>query len=152
MDQLKTVRGQELTHPLQYSREQTDTIQKEKVMHSKFKGTAGVTGESVKSEEIQVSCKINTLFSSMNVLVFRYHMDLSPFICHQYCLLKMAVCTVKISVFKKHHFDLCFKCTTCSLYIRKKIRLKKCAFCFEQKHERPPCSLYLFVLAFPYLS
>lgn len=77
MDQLKTVRGQELTHPLQYNREQTDTIQKEKVMHSKFKGTAGVTGESVKSEEIQVSCKINTLFSSMNVLVFRYHMDLS---------------------------------------------------------------------------
>ncbi|XP_019468399.1 T-complex protein 10A homolog 2 isoform X2 [Meleagris gallopavo] len=49
MDQLKTVRDQELTHPLQYNREQTDTK-----VHSKFKGTARVTGESVKSEEIQM--------------------------------------------------------------------------------------------------
>lgn len=79
MDQLKTVRGQELTHPLQYNREQTDSQ-----VHSKFKGTARVTGESVKSEEIQVSCKINMLFSSVNIPVFRYHMDLSPFICTAY--------------------------------------------------------------------
>ncbi|XP_031470068.1 T-complex protein 10A homolog 2 isoform X2 [Phasianus colchicus] len=43
MDQLKAVRGQ------QYNREQTDTK-----VHSKFKGTARVIGESVKSEEIQI--------------------------------------------------------------------------------------------------
>ncbi|XP_021245995.1 uncharacterized protein LOC110395657 isoform X2 [Numida meleagris] len=54
MDQVKTVRSQEPTHPLQYTREQTDTLRKENVMHSKFKGTAIVTGESVKSEEIQI--------------------------------------------------------------------------------------------------
>ncbi|NXJ13924.1 CENPJ protein, partial [Odontophorus gujanensis] len=54
MDHLKIVRSQELTQPLEYDREQTDTLQKEKVMHSKFKGTARITGERVKSEEIQI--------------------------------------------------------------------------------------------------
>ncbi|NXI69978.1 CENPJ protein, partial [Anseranas semipalmata] len=54
MDQLKTVGSQDLTHPLEYNREQIHTLQKEKVIHSKFKGTARVTGESVKSEEIQI--------------------------------------------------------------------------------------------------
>ncbi|XP_065592570.1 LOW QUALITY PROTEIN: uncharacterized protein LOC136048717 [Cyrtonyx montezumae] len=54
VDHLKTVRSQELTQPLECDREQTDTLQKEKVMHSKFKGTARITGERVKSEEIQI--------------------------------------------------------------------------------------------------
>ncbi|NXL90575.1 CENPJ protein, partial [Alectura lathami] len=54
MDKLKTVRSQELPHPLEYSREGIHTLRKEKVMHSKFKGKARVTGESVKSEEIQI--------------------------------------------------------------------------------------------------
>ncbi|KAF1463839.1 Centromere protein J, partial [Spheniscus demersus] len=54
MDQLKTVRSQELTHPLEYNKDQIHPLQKEKIAHSKFKGTARVTGENVKSEEIQV--------------------------------------------------------------------------------------------------
>uniref|UniRef100_A0A8C2SUF4 Uncharacterized LOC107311474 n=1 Tax=Coturnix japonica TaxID=93934 RepID=A0A8C2SUF4_COTJA len=54
VDQLKTVRGQELVHPLQYNGDQTDPLQKEEVMHSKLKGTPRVTGGSVKSEEIQI--------------------------------------------------------------------------------------------------
>ncbi|NXV88769.1 CENPJ protein, partial [Calonectris borealis] len=54
MDQLKTVRSQELTHPLEYNRDQIHPLQKEKIAHSKFKGTARVTGENVKSEEIQI--------------------------------------------------------------------------------------------------
>ncbi|NWX52622.1 CENPJ protein, partial [Steatornis caripensis] len=54
MDQLKTVRSQELTHPLEYDRDQIHSLQKGKIAHSKFKGTAGVTGENVKSEEIQI--------------------------------------------------------------------------------------------------
>ncbi|KFQ79588.1 hypothetical protein N335_03124, partial [Phaethon lepturus] len=54
MDQLKTVRSQELTHPLEYNRDQIHPLQKEKVAHSKFKGTARVTAENVKSQEIQV--------------------------------------------------------------------------------------------------
>ncbi|NXK03774.1 CENPJ protein, partial [Herpetotheres cachinnans] len=54
MDQLKTVRSQELTHPLEYGRDQMPPLQNEKNAHSKFKGTATVTGENVKSEEIQV--------------------------------------------------------------------------------------------------
>ncbi|KFP53076.1 hypothetical protein N323_06844, partial [Cathartes aura] len=54
MDQLKTVGSQELTHPLEYSRDQIHPLQKVKIAHSKFKGTARVTGENVKSEEIQV--------------------------------------------------------------------------------------------------
>ncbi|NXJ45469.1 CENPJ protein, partial [Spizaetus tyrannus] len=53
-DQLKTVRSQELTHPLEYNRDQIHPLQKEKITHSKFKGTARVTGENVKSEEIQI--------------------------------------------------------------------------------------------------
>ncbi|NXW19584.1 CENPJ protein, partial [Circaetus pectoralis] len=53
-DQLKTVRSQDLTHPLEYNRDQIHPLQKEKIAHSKFKGTARVTGENVKSEEIQV--------------------------------------------------------------------------------------------------
>lgn len=56
MDQLKTVRSQELTHPSEYNKDQIHPLQKEKIAHSKFKGTARVTGENVKSEEIQVSC------------------------------------------------------------------------------------------------
>ncbi|NWS69996.1 CENPJ protein, partial [Crotophaga sulcirostris] len=55
MDQLKTVRRQELTHPLEDNRDQIHPLEKEKVAHSKFKGTrARVTGENVKSEEIQI--------------------------------------------------------------------------------------------------
>ncbi|PKU41537.1 centromere protein j-like [Limosa lapponica baueri] len=54
MDQLKTVRSQELTHPLEHYRDQIHPLQKEKIAHSKFKGTARVTGENVKAEEIQI--------------------------------------------------------------------------------------------------
>ncbi|NXQ88154.1 CENPJ protein, partial [Nyctibius grandis] len=54
MDQLKTVRSQELTHPLEYNRDQIHPLQKENIAHSKFKGTARGTGENVKSEEIQI--------------------------------------------------------------------------------------------------
>ncbi|XP_042652057.1 uncharacterized protein LOC116962626 [Tyto alba] len=54
MDQLKTVRSQEVTHPLEYNRDQIHPLQKEKIDHSKFKGTARVTGEKVKSEELQI--------------------------------------------------------------------------------------------------
>ncbi|XP_054053193.1 centromere protein J-like isoform X1 [Rissa tridactyla] len=54
MDQLKTVRSQELTHPLECNRDKIHPLQKEKIAHSKFKGTARVTGENVKSEEIQI--------------------------------------------------------------------------------------------------
>ncbi|NXW40687.1 CENPJ protein, partial [Nyctiprogne leucopyga] len=54
MDQLKIVRSQELTHPLECNRDQIHPLQKEKLAHSKFKGTARVTGENVKSEEIQI--------------------------------------------------------------------------------------------------
>nr|XP_009683715.1 PREDICTED: centromere protein J-like isoform X6 [Struthio camelus australis] len=53
MDEFETIGNQELIHPLEYSREQIQTLQKEKVEHSKFKGRARVTGENVKSEEIQ---------------------------------------------------------------------------------------------------
>ncbi|KFV42025.1 hypothetical protein N328_10947, partial [Gavia stellata] len=54
MDQLKTIRSQGLTHPLENNRDEIHPLQKEKITHSKFKGTARVTGENVKSEEIQV--------------------------------------------------------------------------------------------------
>ncbi|XP_054676190.1 uncharacterized protein LOC129204357 isoform X2 [Grus americana] len=54
MGQLKTVRSQELTHPLEYNRDQIHPLQKEKIAHSKFKGTSRVTGENVKSQEIQI--------------------------------------------------------------------------------------------------
>ncbi|XP_051471242.1 centromere protein J-like [Apus apus] len=54
MDQLKTDRSQELTHPLEYNRDQIYSQQKEKIAQSKFKGTARVTGENVKAEEIQI--------------------------------------------------------------------------------------------------
>lgn len=56
IDQLETVRRQEWTHPLEYSRDQAHPLQKEKIAQSKFKGAAAVTGERVKSEEMQVSC------------------------------------------------------------------------------------------------
>ncbi|NWR58580.1 CENPJ protein, partial [Bucorvus abyssinicus] len=54
MDQLKTVRSQELTHTVEYNRDQIHPLQKEKNAHSRFKGTARVTGDNVKSEEIQI--------------------------------------------------------------------------------------------------
>ncbi|NXT47720.1 CENPJ protein, partial [Pluvianellus socialis] len=54
MDQLKTVRSLELTHPLEYNRDQIHPVQEEKIAYSKFKGTARVPGENVKSEEIQI--------------------------------------------------------------------------------------------------
>ncbi|XP_068795282.1 centromere protein J isoform X3 [Struthio camelus] len=54
MDEFETIGNQELIHPLEYSREQIQTLQKEKAEHSKFKGRARVTGENVKSEEIQM--------------------------------------------------------------------------------------------------
>ncbi|KAM9563200.1 uncharacterized protein ACIB01_006061 [Guaruba guarouba] len=54
MDKLNTVRSQELTHPLEYNRDQIRPSQKENIAHSKFKGAARVTEENAKSEEIQV--------------------------------------------------------------------------------------------------
>ncbi|NXL44641.1 CENPJ protein, partial [Podilymbus podiceps] len=54
MDQLKTVRSQDLTHPLEYNTGQIHPLRKEKIAPSKFKGTARATGEKEKSEEIQV--------------------------------------------------------------------------------------------------
>ncbi|NXW84389.1 CENPJ protein, partial [Alopecoenas beccarii] len=54
MDQLKTFRSQELTHPLENKRDQIHILQKEKVAHSKFKGTARITGKNVKSQELQI--------------------------------------------------------------------------------------------------
>ncbi|NWT89402.1 CENPJ protein, partial [Lanius ludovicianus] len=54
IDQLETVRRQELTHPLEYSRNQAHPLQKEKNAQSKFKGAARVTGEHDKSEEMQI--------------------------------------------------------------------------------------------------
>ncbi|XP_009889776.1 PREDICTED: putative t-complex protein 10A homolog 2 [Charadrius vociferus] len=54
MDKLKTVRSQELTHPLEYNRDEIYPLQEEKNAHSKFKGTARVTEENMKSEEIQI--------------------------------------------------------------------------------------------------
>ncbi|NWW11513.1 CENPJ protein, partial [Oreocharis arfaki] len=54
IDQLETVGRQKLTHPLEYSRDQAHPLQKEKIAQSKFKGAARVTGEHMKSEEMQV--------------------------------------------------------------------------------------------------
>ncbi|NWS12234.1 CENPJ protein, partial [Pachyramphus minor] len=54
IDQPKTVRSQELTHTLEYNRDQTHPLQKEKIAQSKFRRTARVTEENVKSEEIQI--------------------------------------------------------------------------------------------------
>ncbi|NWQ73147.1 CENPJ protein, partial [Columbina picui] len=54
MDQLKTFRSQELTHPLENKRDQIHTLQKEKIAHDKFKGRTRVTGENVKSKELQI--------------------------------------------------------------------------------------------------
>ncbi|NXO07408.1 CENPJ protein, partial [Oriolus oriolus] len=54
IDQLETVRSQELTHPLEYSRDQAHPLQQEKIVQRKFKGAARVTGEYVKSEEMQI--------------------------------------------------------------------------------------------------
>ncbi|XP_039235499.1 centromere protein J-like [Pipra filicauda] len=54
IDQPKTVRSQELTHTLEHNRDQTHPLQKEKIAQSKFRRTARVTEENVKSEEIQV--------------------------------------------------------------------------------------------------
>ncbi|XP_064365407.1 LOW QUALITY PROTEIN: centromere protein J-like [Dromaius novaehollandiae] len=53
-DECETIGNQELTHPLEYSKEQIQTLQKEKGERSKFKGRSRVTGENVKSEEIQI--------------------------------------------------------------------------------------------------
>ncbi|KGL76902.1 hypothetical protein N309_00352, partial [Tinamus guttatus] len=54
MDDCETIGNQKPTHPLEYSRQQIQTLQKEKVEHRKFKGRPRMSGESVKSEEIQV--------------------------------------------------------------------------------------------------
>ncbi|NXC66509.1 CENPJ protein, partial [Anhinga anhinga] len=54
MDQLKTARSQELSHPLECNRDQIHPLQKVKIAHSKFKGAASVTTENVKSEELQI--------------------------------------------------------------------------------------------------
>ncbi|NXM74130.1 CENPJ protein, partial [Serilophus lunatus] len=54
IDQIETVRSQELTHPLEYASDQTHPLQKEKIAQSKFRGIPRVTGENVKSEEIQI--------------------------------------------------------------------------------------------------
>ncbi|XP_053918306.1 centromere protein J-like [Cuculus canorus] len=54
MDQLKIVRSQELTCPLEYNKDKIHPLEKEKIAHSKFKGTPRAIGENVKSEEIQI--------------------------------------------------------------------------------------------------
>ncbi|NXK89449.1 CENPJ protein, partial [Formicarius rufipectus] len=54
LDQLKSVSSQKLTHPLECRKDQTHSLQKEKIAHSNFRGTTRVTGEDVKSEEIQI--------------------------------------------------------------------------------------------------
>ncbi|NWS95681.1 CENPJ protein, partial [Mionectes macconnelli] len=54
IDQPKTVRSQELTHTLEYNRDQTHPLQKEKIAQSKFGRTARITEENVKSAEIQI--------------------------------------------------------------------------------------------------
>ncbi|NWV79857.1 CENPJ protein, partial [Dasyornis broadbenti] len=54
INQLETVRSQELTHPSEYNRDQAHPLQKEKIAQSKFKGTARVTGQNRKSEEMQI--------------------------------------------------------------------------------------------------
>ncbi|NXC06517.1 CENPJ protein, partial [Orthonyx spaldingii] len=54
IDQLETVRSQELTHPLEYNRDQAHPLQKEKIARSNLKGTARATGEHVKSGEMQI--------------------------------------------------------------------------------------------------
>ncbi|NWW65594.1 CENPJ protein, partial [Ifrita kowaldi] len=54
IDQLQTARRQELTHSLEYSRDQAHPLQKERIAQSKFKGAARVAGECVKSEEMQI--------------------------------------------------------------------------------------------------
>ncbi|XP_057262926.1 centromere protein J-like [Pezoporus wallicus] len=54
MDQLNIVRSQELTHSLEYNRDQIHLPQEENIAHSKFKGAASVTEENAKSEEIQI--------------------------------------------------------------------------------------------------
>ncbi|XP_017932839.2 centromere protein J-like [Manacus vitellinus] len=55
IDQPKTVRSQELTHTLEHNRDQTHSLQKGKIAQSKFRRTARVTEENVKSEEIQAT-------------------------------------------------------------------------------------------------
>ncbi|NXG06627.1 CENPJ protein, partial [Sakesphorus luctuosus] len=54
IDQLKPVRSPELTHPLDYNRDQTHPLQKDKIAQSKFRGATRFTGENVKSEEVQI--------------------------------------------------------------------------------------------------
>ncbi|XP_061234568.1 centromere protein J-like [Neopsephotus bourkii] len=54
MDQLNVAQSQELTHSLEYNRDQIHPPQKENIAHSKFKGAASVTEENAKSEEIQI--------------------------------------------------------------------------------------------------
>ncbi|NWV38917.1 CENPJ protein, partial [Grantiella picta] len=54
IDQLETVRSQELIPSLEYNKDQAHPLQKEKIAQSKFKGTTRVTGQNVKSEEIQI--------------------------------------------------------------------------------------------------
>ncbi|NXM01441.1 CENPJ protein, partial [Tyrannus savana] len=54
IDEPKTIRSQELTHTLEYNRDQTHPLQKEKIAQSKFRRTARVTEENVKSEDIQI--------------------------------------------------------------------------------------------------
>ncbi|NXH29614.1 CENPJ protein, partial [Myiagra hebetior] len=54
LNQLETLRRQELTHPLEYSGDQAHPLHKEKIAQSNFKGAARVTEEHVKSEELQI--------------------------------------------------------------------------------------------------
>lgn len=130
MDQLKTVGSQDLTHPLEYNKKQVHTLQKEKVMHRKFKGTARVTGESVKSEEIQVSC----LLWNKDVVLFNEYLSVQasygntwilPFVTGGWLFILLledgCVYSKDIFVIIGHCFGLCFKCTSCCLYIREKI-------------------------------
>lgn len=160
MDQLKTVGSQDLTHPLEYNKKQVHTLQKEKVMHRKFKGTARVTGESVKSEEIQVSC----LLWNKDVVLFNEYLSVQasygntwilPFVTGGWLFILLledgCVYSKDIFVIIGHCFGLCFKCTSCCLYIREKNMLK-CTIYFVQRRRTRSLYSFYFTLAFPALS
>lgn len=88
--------------------------------------------------------------SSINILPCRHLMVVPesfhlPQMANYSCyFLRTVVCTVKIVSLIGRCFDLCFKCTSGFLYIRKKLI---CAFCFLRKVGRFQCSLYLYWFA-----
>lgn len=161
MDQLKSAGSQDLTHPLEYNKEQVHTLQKEKVMHSKFKGTARVTGESVKSEETQVSCllwnKYAVLFNEyLSVQASYGNIWILPFVTGGWLFMLLledgCVYSKDIFVITEHCFGLCFKCTSCYLYIREKICWSAQSILYRREQGPSiPCTSF-FTLAFTALS